>query len=399
MKIGLFTDAYKPQISGVTTSLNMLAEGLIKEGHEVYIITVKTKGSKEFDIDKPYILRFRGIPYPRKGLEIYRFVPCVGRHVRRIKKKFPKFDVIHVHTEFSIGKLAYLYQKRTKTPMVYTSHTMYEEYLHYVGKRLAKMFRRPFMWIVKKMLKRYVKSSQVSIVPSKKILDLMNKYNIEGNYKIVPTGIDLEKFKKETYKEKDILKLKESLGLKDEFVCLFIGRVSSEKSIDVLLKGFKELNNENMKFLIVGDGPYMGELKNLIKKLDLEDKVILTGMVNWEDVGLYYQLGDCFLNASISETQGLTYIEALAAGLPLLVKHDQVLEAVVTDGYNGLFFHEDDELQSLIERLKEDKKLKEELSKNALLSVKKYSQEEYAKNALETYEEAIKLYKEKQTNK
>ena len=106
-----------------------------------------------------------------------------------------------------------------------------------------------------------------------------------------------------------------------------------------------------------------------------------------------------FLNASISETQGLTYIEALAAGLPLLVKHDQVLEAVVTDGYNGLFFHEDDELQSLIERLKEDKKLKEELSKNALLSVKKYSQEEYAKNALETYEEAIKLYKEKQTNK
>lgn len=399
MIIGIFSDAYKPQISGVTTSLNMLAEGLIKMGHEVYIITVKTKGSKEYDVDKPYILRIKGLPYPKKGLEIYRFVPCVGRHVRRIKKRLPKFDVIHVHTEFSIGRLAYLYQKRTKTPTVYTSHTMYEEYLHYVGKRLTKVFRRPFMWAVKKMLKRYVKTSQVAIVPSKKILDLMNKYNIEGNYKIVPTGIDLNRFLRKTYQEEDILKLKESLGLKDEFICLFIGRVSSEKSIDVLLKGFKEIDDKNMKFLIVGDGPYMGELKDLIKKLELEDKVILTGMVNWEDVGLYYQLGDCFLNASVTETQGLTYIEALAAGLPLLVKYDQVLEAVVTDRYNGLFFHEDSELSGLIERLKEDKKLKEELSKNALLSVKKYSQEEYAKNALETYEEAIKLFKEKQPKK
>ena len=227
----------------------------------------------------------------------------------------------------------------------------------------------------------------------------MLSYNIPGNYKIVPTGINLEKFKSETYKEEDVLKLKESLGLKDEFVCLFIGRVSSEKSIDVLLKGFRQINNENMKFLIVGDGPYMGELKDLVKKLNLEDKVILTGMVDWELVGLYYQLGDCFLNASISETQGLTYIEALAAGLPLLVKYDQVLEAVLTDGYNGLFFHKDEELPSLIERLKEDKKLKEELSKNALLSVKKYSQEEYAKNVLKTYEEAIKLKQEKQTKK
>lgn len=398
MRIGLFTDAYKPQISGVTTSLNMLAEGLIKKGHEVYIITTKTKGSKEYDADKPYIKRFRGTPYPRKGLEIYRFVPFVGRKVRHVKK-LPKFDVIHVHTEFSIGKLGYLYQKRTKTPTVYTSHTMYEEYLYYVGKRLAKIFRRPFMAIVKKMLRRYVKSSQVTIVPSKKILDLMLSYNIPGNYKIVPTGINLEKFKSETYKEEDVLKLKESLGLKDEFVCLFIGRVSSEKSIDVLLKGFRQINNENMKFLIVGDGPYMGELKDLVKKLNLEDKVILTGMVDWELVGLYYQLGDCFLNASISETQGLTYIEALAAGLPLLVKYDQVLEAVLTDGYNGLFFHKDEELPSLIERLKEDKKLKEELSKNALLSVKKYSQEEYAKNVLKTYEEAIKLKQEKQTKK
>ncbi|MFA5720576.1 MAG: glycosyltransferase [Acholeplasmataceae bacterium] len=394
MKIGIFTDAYKPLISGVTTSLFMLVEGLIEQGHEVYVITTKPKGSKEYDIDKPYIKRFRGIPYPMKGLKIFRYVPCVRRLVR-VLLKLPKLDVIHIHTEFSLGKLGYLYKRKTDVAMVYTSHTMYEEYLHYVGKNITRLFRNTFMKNLKKMLKRYVNTSEVTIVPSKKILDLMQSYDIEGNYKIVPTGISLKKFKRTTYQEEEILKLRSSLGIANEFVCLYVGRISGEKSIDVLVEGFSKTDNENMKFLIVGDGPYMENLKQLVKKFNLENKVIFTGMVEWQTVGLYYQLGDCFLNASISETQGLTYIEALAAGMPLLVKYDSVLEAVVTDGHNGLFFYENDQLPKLITKLKNDQELLSTLQKNAVTSVLKYSQEAYVNAALETYEEAIRINKEK----
>lgn len=398
MKIGIFTDAYKPLISGVTTSLFMLVEGLIEAGHEVYVITTKPKGSKEYDIDKPYIIRFRGIPYPMKGLKIFRYVPCERRLVRRLLK-LPKLDVIHIHTEFSLGKLGYFYKRKTDVPMVYTSHTMYEEYLHYVGKNITRLFRNTFMKNLKKMLKRYVNTSEVTIVPSKKILDLMNTYAIEGNYKIVPTGIPLKKFKRSTYTEEDIVKLRSSLGIANEFVCLYVGRISGEKSIDVLVEGFAKTNHDNMKFLIVGDGPYMENLKQLVKKLNLENKVIFTGMVDWQKVGLYYQLGDVFLNASISETQGLTYIEALAAGMPLLVKYDSVLEAVVTDGENGLFFYENDQLPELITKIRHDKTLFENLQHNAVSSVLKYSQEAYVNAALETYEEAIRINKEKRNLK
>lgn len=392
MRIGIFSDAYKPLVSGVTTSLQMLVEGLKQQGHEVFVITVSAKGAKEYDKDHPYIYRIKGMPIPKKGLTSYRFVRNSKKHLKYIESL--NLDVIHVHSEFTIGSVAIKVKKKLDIPMVFTVHTMYEEYLFYVSKFLTKLFRKSFMKALKKLMARFILSSEVTLTPSEKIKDLMLSYNIDGNYKIVPSGIDLSKFKKSNYKEEDIKNLKISLGIKEnEFVCLFIGRISNEKSIDVLIDGFAASKNENMKFLVVGDGPAMNKLESQIKKLDLKDKVILTGMIPWEQVGLYYQLGDCFLNASISETQGLTYIEALAAELPLVVKYDKVLEAVVEDSYNGLFFKDNNELPALLNKIYKTPELLTELKKNTLKSVKKYSREVYAENALNAYAEAIEINK------
>lgn len=392
MRIGIFSDAYKPLVSGVTTSLQMLVEGLKQQGHEVFVITVSAKGAKEYDKDHPYIYRIKGMPIPKKGLTSFRFVRNSKKHLKYIESL--NLDVIHVHSEFTIGSVAIKVKKKLDIPMVFTVHTMYEEYLFYVSKFLTKLFRKSFMKALKKLMARFILSSEVTLTPSEKIKDLMLSYNIDGNYKIVPSGIDLSKFKKSNYKEEDIKNLKISLGIKEnEFVCLFIGRISNEKSIDVLIDGFAASKNENMKFLVVGDGPAMSKLESQIKKLDLKDKVILTGMIPWEQVGLYYQLGDCFLNASISETQGLTYIEALAAELPLVVKYDKVLEAVVEDSYNGLFFKDNNELPALLNKIYKTPELLIELKKNTLISVKKYSREVYAENALNAYAEAIEINK------
>ncbi len=397
LRVGIFSDAYKPLVSGVTTSLQMLVEGLKQQGHEVFVITVSAKGGKAYDQEHPYVYRIKGMPIPKKGLTSYRFVRNSKKHLKYIEAL--NLDVIHVHSEFTIGSVAIKVKKKLDIPMVFTVHTMYEEYLFYVSKFLSKLFRKTFMKMLKKLMSKFILNSEVTLAPSTKIKDLMLSYGIDGNYKIVPTGIDLSKFKKSNYKAEEIKNLKDSLGIKEnEFVCLFIGRVSSEKSIDVLVDGFNQANNDNMKFLIVGDGPGMGKLADQIKKCKLKDKVILTGMISWESVGLYYQLGDCFLNASISETQGLTYIEALAAELPLVVKYDKVLEAVVEDNFNGLFFKENSELPNLLNKIYQNPELLTELKKNTLKSVKKYSREVYAENAIKAYTEAIEINKTKKLN-
>lgn len=394
MRIGIFSDSFKPYVSGISTSLYMLAEGLIAEGHEVFIITTTYKGWKEYDKDYSYIKRVRGIKLPRKGASFLKFVPFVGRHLKMIKKL--DLDVIHVHTELTIGKLALKAKNKLNIPLVYTVHTMYEEYMHFVSKFMANHYQRPLMTYVKKLMRRFIDSSDITIVPSKKIKDLMLSYDIEKDYRIVPTGIDLSKFKKETHKEEDILRIYNSLNLKDDdFVCLYVGRISIEKDIDMLIDGFKDIKEDKIKFVIVGDGPHLKDLKEKVDRNNLQKNIIFTGLVPWADVGLYYQIGDIFVNASISETQGLTYMEALAAELPLIVRYDEVLEDVVKDYKNGIFFYKKEEISKKILEVYNDKKLLESLKENALESVAKYDQAIYVENALNIYKEAVENAKDK----
>lgn len=394
MRIGILTDSYKPYVSGVSTSIYTLAEGLISAGHEVFIITPKYKGYKEYDKNYTYITRIKGgVTLPKKGTRFLKYVPFVGRHIKKIKDL--DLDVIHFHSELTMGKLAIKSRKKLGIPLVYTVHTMYEEYMHFVSKFLAKHFHKTMMRIVKKVMKKHITNSDVTIVPSKKIYDLMNSYGIEEEYKIVPTGINLDVFKEESYQKDDVIHLKDKLGFKqDDFICLFVGRISLEKNIDMLIDGFKEIDNDKIKFLIIGGGPHLKDLQERVKKEKLQSNIAFTGIVPWEEVGLYYQLGDIFLNASTSETQGLTYIEALAAGLPLVVKYDKVLENVVTDGYNGFFFNDKEDITEKVLEIYNDQELFKKLKDNTTKSVHKYDHNIYVKNILEVYNRAINKVKE-----
>lgn len=389
MRIGILTDSYKPYVSGVVTSIFVLAEGLIKQGHDVYIITPKYKGYKEYDKNYAYIKRIGGgIVLPKKGTRFLRYVPFVGRKLKMIKDL--NLDVIHVHSELTMGKLAIKARRKLGIPLVYTVHTMYEEYMHFVSKFLAKHFPKLLLKIVKKVMKSHILNSDVTIVPTKKIKDLMLSYEIKSDYEVVPTGIILDSFKKETYKKEDIINLKNKFSLsEDDFICLFVGRISLEKDIDVLIDGFKEIQNEKIKFVIVGGGPYLKDIKERVKKENLTKQIIFTGIIPWQDIGLYYQLGDVFLNASVSETQGLTYIEALAAEIPLIVRYDKVLEDVLIDGKNGFFFHKTTELPEKILKLYENKELFKEIKNNTLKSVLKYDDKVFIENILNVYKKAI----------
>jgi 1,2-diacylglycerol 3-alpha-glucosyltransferase len=231
------------------------------------------------------------------------------------------------------------------------------------------------------------------IAPTPKALKfLKERYKIESNYQIIPTGFDLKPFYKENIPSEEIKHLKEKLNLKYDFICLYVGRLSKEKEVHYLIESFFQfhLNNPQSKFVIIGDGSEKINLQKQTRKLGLSDKIIFLGFISYNQLGLYYQLGNVFINASLFETQGLTYIEALAASLPLLVRYDQVLEGVIQEGKNGLFFRTKEELIDKLTFLYRCPNACQKIAIKAKESANIYNQEIFAKNIIKVYEQSLR---------
>lgn len=394
MKIAIFTDAYMPLISGVVTSIVTLKEGLEALGHEVYVIT--PRAPKQKVEEDPFVIRLRGIPAPRKSLKGFKLVPWVSRHIRPLKKY--NFDIIHIHTEFSMGILGMALGRSAKIPMVYTLHTSYQDYTHYISKSLTYFLPSTAMRLAYMINNHYTKVCDMTIVPTKKIYTKMKRLDHDGRFTILPSGVDLVPFYKESYKKEEVQALKEKLEIKDdEFTAIIVARISKEKSITDLVHAYVEFHKEfpKSKFIIIGDGPDKNALDSLIDKKEARQYIQTLGFVKHSEVGLYYQIADVFLNASTTETQGLTYVEALAASLPIIVRYDEVFDDFVTNNVNGIFFYETVELVEILKKIQTDKDILKTLSENARPSVKNYSKEHYAKQAEKLYKELIEEYRVK----
>lgn len=378
MRIGIFTDAYTPLISGVATSIDILAAELRKMNHEVVIVTFDNVGSVEDD----FVVRFVGKKLPMKGLDQYR----IGRvNKKKVKSlEILKLDLVHVHTEFTMGRLGRKYAKTYNVPLVYTYHTMYEDYVHFVSPLFKGISRK----IIRTYCNSFIKSVDQAIFPTVKVRKKFDILGYNGDAKIIPTGIYLERFRKINFLKKDVIELKEKLGFKkDDFVLMFLGRISREKSLEALITEFSKLSkiDSKVKLLLVGGGPDADDFIELTKQLKIEDKVIFTGMVPPTEVAYYYQLGDIFVNFSMTETQGLTYIEALASGVPLLVKYDDNLEGVIENGINGFSFPNDNDFIPLYKKMTENRVLLDEMTNNTTKSMKRFSAENYGRSILEVY--------------
>ena len=289
-----------------------------------------------------------------------------------------------------MGILGITYAKHKKIPIVYTAHTLWEQYFHFLSKFLAKHARKQLLWILKKLMNSYAKKAEFTITPTNKTKDILENYNLDTEYAVIPTGIDISRFFKTNVDLKRALEIRRSYNIKDTDYCfIYLGRISEEKSIDVLLEQFLKLEEENTKFMIVGEGAASTQLKEIVAKSDKKDKVIFTGSVPWEEVPLYYQAADCFLNASKTETQGLTYVEALASGLPAILRNDSVLDELIVDGENGLLFDNNEELLNHMKELINNSELNLKISEKAVKSVEKYSKECYTNNVLELYKKAL----------
>lgn len=223
------------------------------------------------------------------------------------------------------------------------------------------------------------------IAPTRKVERTLRGYGIWGDINVIPTGIRLDKFKEQVSEEK-LVACREALGISAEKkILLSLGRLGFEKNTAELLRGFAKLveKRSDLVFVIVGDGPARQMLEEKTRELGIEEQVKFAGMVKPEEVSMYYQMGDVFVCASTSETQGLTYIEALANGLPLVCRKDECLNGVLQAGENGYAYETMEEFAGYIEAVLQVQK--EMRIKKSRASAYPFSTEVFGKNVENVY--------------
>lgn len=397
MKIGIFTDTYNPTVSGVVTSINMIEQEMKKRGHEVYVFA-PSKSIQPNDNQSLYMLKSMPLLVARQYKN--RLAAFYSRDIAK-KIKEIGLDIVHTQSEFSVGLFGKIISRKFDIPFIHTYHTMWEDYLHYIipVKGTRNIYPKRF---ARTLSRTFARKAECIITPSKKTEKYL-KYKCKIKNKpiyIIPTGIDIEPFNSNNFSKEDRDNLKEKLGIKkDEKVILFLGRIGEEKSIDVIMENmpiiFKTI--KNAKFLIVGDGPSKEPLEEQAKSLNISDKVIFTGKVPWSEVPKYYNLGDVFVNASLTETQGLTFIEAMAAGIPIVAKYAPNLTEFITNNKNGILVKKNADFSKAIINVLTNKKLSQKLATNGLETAKSYSVQEFGDKLEMLYTEIIKNHQLRKT--
>ncbi|GEQ49101.1 glycosyltransferase family 4 protein [Tetragenococcus koreensis] len=389
MKIGFFTDTYFPQVSGVATSIKTLKDELVKLGHEVIIFTTTDPNAPD---DEEGIIRMPSVPFI--SFKDRRIVVRGMWDAYMIAKEF-ELDLVHTHTEFGVGFLGKVVGKSLHIPVVHTYHTMYEDYLHYIAH--GKVLRPTHVKIFSRVFANHTSGV---VCPSERVIATLRKYGVVTPMRIIPTGIETKKFEPNENTPTEIAQLRTFLGMeKDETFLLSLSRLSYEKNIQALIQKLPDILQvkPSVRLVIVGKGPYEEELKQLAFIEGITDKVLFVGEVPNDQVALYYQAADYFVCTSTSESQGLTYLEAMASGTQLVVEGNDYLDHLVDDFSLGATFKTDDEFASMLLSY-----MAENPAKNPeVLARKKYeiSAESFGKSMLAFYNETIVYYEKVQAEK
>ncbi|MDZ5758536.1 glycosyltransferase family 4 protein [Carnobacterium maltaromaticum] len=382
MNIGLFTDTYLPQVSGVATSIKTLKDELEQQGHNVTIFTTTDPNA---DKNEENIIRLASIPFfSFKD----RRIAISGSHSAVKKAKELNLDLIHTQTEFSLGLTGKQVANHLKIPCIHTYHTMYEDYLHYIAKgKIVKPYH------VKILARYFCNQTNGLIAPSERVLKQLRDYDVVRPIEIIPTGVVLEDFNLTTK-----VNIRQELGIStDTPVLLSLSRLSQEKNITALLLAMPELlqAKPNLQLVIVGKGPQCAELKALATRLDITDHVIFVGEKKRQEVPAYYAMADLFVSASESESQGLTYIESLACGTNIIAKQNEYTESLIGNGNFGKLFVQDEDLASTILAELDKPKDLADLEKKRTQLLYDISSEAFGKHVFEFYQTVIAEYQYK----
>lgn len=380
MKILITSDWYSPAVNGVVTSVKNLRRELERRGHEVRVLTLsQTRRSWEKDGVTYLGSVAAGLIYPGARLR----TALAGKWVRELVDWRP--DVVHSQCEFSTFFLARRIAEELDVPLVHTYHTVYEDYTRYFspsvrfGKKAAAVFSR---WAAAQ--------TDCMIAPTGKVRLLLQRYGVGCPVFVVPSGIDLRRFGGEADPWRMAV-LRASLEIpQDRTVLVSVGRLAEEKNIGELLRLRAAMGGAAVTLLLVGDGPDRPRLEHLAAELGLTaPDVVFAGMVPPEQVADWYRLGDLFVSASTSETQGLTYVEALAAGVPALCRADPCLAEVIRDGENGWQYRDEADFLKKLDAFLAQPHRRGQLARAARRTAAMYSAERFAAEVESIYREQI----------
>ena len=391
MRIGMFADAYTPDINGVVTSIVTLKDALEKMGHEVFVITTKPSSVKE-ETD-PHIYRLSGIEIK----SLYGYVLTSPIHFAALEEiRKMDLDVLHVHTEFGVGIFARTVSNKLSLPLVSTYHTMYEDYTHYVNVFNSKTVEKVAKKATYSLSKIYGDKCTALIVPSEKTKERMEFYGIKKKVHVIPTGLDLERFKPINTDKKTKAALRKEIGIgENDFMLTYVGRIAEEKSIDFVIDGFVEIKkrNQNIRLVVIGGGPQLDDLRQQVVNLKLEDYVFFTDRIPHEDIPKYYHTSDAFVSASLTETQGMTFVEAMASGLIVFARPDEVLNDLVVENETGYLFKTTTEFaDKLIAFCEKSKTEQDVLVKKALKKAESFDSKVFGEKVFDVYKYAIEIF-------
>ncbi len=349
MRIAIFTEAYLPRINGVVTHIKLLKEGLEARGHDVLIVTADGD-AKEHYLENG-VLHCPGIKLTKKLSGFETSVPVSRKRLNFVRDFKP--DIIHVETEFGMGLCGVSIAKMLKVPLVYTMHTMYDEYIYYIAPR-------PLVKTVKKLSHKYMRvfANRANAItgPSEKCSEYLSSAGVKLPVNVIPNPVELDDFSPEHFDPEQKRAIREKFGIpQDAFVVIFVGRLGREKSIDLLIDYWNQSvkADENMYLFIIGGGPEEQVLRDQIAALGCGDRVIMSGRVEHPELPPYLLASDIYVTASLSDTNSISMLEGMAAGLPVLQRRDPINADQIKDGENGWSFDSPEEMAELLRKFRD----------------------------------------------
>ncbi|MDQ7824741.1 MAG: glycosyltransferase family 4 protein [Candidatus Eremiobacteraeota bacterium] len=380
MRVGVFTNAYKPIISGVVNCIDLIRQSLIKKGHEVIIFAPRFPGYQEEDSP---VYRYRSLNLTKK----MKF-PVPIPFSRRISALIPTFglDIIHSHHPFVMGDEGARWAARLGVPLVFTFHTQYEQYAHYIPLPAALVRA-----VSRMRVKAYAKKCSVIITPGTSIVELLHEYGIRDNVIYMPNAIDLSSFENP---DGSRVRARHQIGEKERLL-VYVGRMALEKNLPFMLDAFKLIAGTiQVRLMIIGEGPELESLRRYAAALNLGDKVIFPGRVEYREIPAYYGAADLFVMTSTTEVKPLALIEAMASGLPVVAVSAHGSSDTIQDGKNGLLTAEDRGVfAEAVETLLRDGKRLAMMKKESIETAKGYSIDQVTDRLLGLYTDAIEREK------
>src|SRR5512134_119670 len=328
MRIEMMVDTYKPYVSGITNYIDLNKRALEREGHEVFVFTF---GDLDYQDDEPRVIRSRALPLADTGFYLSL------RHKTKHKKLLQTMDVVHVHHPFLSGRLALNYCRSTKIPIVFTNHSRYDllaqAYLPMMPDEMSHGLLQAY-------LPDFCEAVDLVVSPSEGMAKILREFDVKSHIEVIPNGVDLRQF----HQAKPFPRAQFGFTGQD-ILLVYAGRVAPEKNINFLLQSFAGIAQliPNVYLLIVGGGKkqFEDELQNLIGQLGIASRVRSTGMSAYEDIPAYLAMCDIFVTTSVSESFGMSTVEAMGAGLPIMGIHSPGTSDIVEDGETGFLSTED----------------------------------------------------------